>query len=54
MIVYLRFRYNCQDPNCYFDLARLTGVKYVTWENNDKLIQHDHKVIFFLTATPIT
>lgn len=25
--------YNCEDPNCYKDLARLRGVNYVTWEN---------------------
>uniref|UniRef100_A0A0K0EG94 EGF domain-specific O-linked N-acetylglucosamine transferase n=1 Tax=Strongyloides stercoralis TaxID=6248 RepID=A0A0K0EG94_STRER len=23
--------YNCDDPNCYSDLARLRGVKYFTW-----------------------
>nr|XP_022914214.1 EGF domain-specific O-linked N-acetylglucosamine transferase isoform X1 [Onthophagus taurus] len=33
--------YNCEDPNCYKDLARLRGVKYFTWENQDKLIQQD-------------
>lgn len=27
--------YNCEDPNCYRDLARLRGVNYVTWENLD-------------------
>lgn len=26
--------YNCEDPNCYKDLARLRGVHYVTWEND--------------------
>ncbi|KAJ8918247.1 hypothetical protein NQ315_014117 [Exocentrus adspersus] len=29
--------YNCEDANCYLDLARLRGVKYVTWEDEDKL-----------------
>ncbi|KAG5893459.1 hypothetical protein JTB14_012176 [Gonioctena quinquepunctata] len=29
--------YNCEDKNCYFDLARLKGVKYITWEDEDKL-----------------
>ncbi|XP_044267889.1 EGF domain-specific O-linked N-acetylglucosamine transferase [Tribolium madens] len=29
--------YNCEDANCYFDLARLRGLKYVTWEKLDKL-----------------
>ncbi|RVE43829.1 hypothetical protein evm_011497 [Chilo suppressalis] len=33
--------YNCEDPNCYFDLARLRGLKYVTWENKKKLVQQD-------------
>ncbi|XP_028176160.1 EGF domain-specific O-linked N-acetylglucosamine transferase [Ostrinia furnacalis] len=33
--------YNCEDPNCYFDLARLRGLKYVTWENKEKLVQQD-------------
>lgn len=26
--------YNCEDPNCYKDLARLRGVNYVTWQNS--------------------
>ncbi|CAH1183795.1 unnamed protein product [Phaedon cochleariae] len=29
--------YNCEDSNCYFDLARLKGVKYLTWEDDTKL-----------------
>lgn len=33
--------YNCEDPNCYKDLARLRGVKYFTWENTSKLMQQD-------------
>ncbi|CAL4121696.1 unnamed protein product, partial [Meganyctiphanes norvegica] len=33
--------YNCGDPNCYKDLARLRGVKYVTWEDNTKLTPED-------------
>ncbi|XP_077292381.1 EGF-domain O-GlcNAc transferase [Arctopsyche grandis] len=33
--------YNCEDSACYSDLARLRGVKYVTWENEDKIIQQD-------------
>ncbi|CAG4944872.1 unnamed protein product [Colias eurytheme] len=33
--------YNCEDPNCYSDLSRLRGLKYVTWENKTKLIQED-------------
>ncbi|CAL7950413.1 unnamed protein product [Xylocopa violacea] len=33
--------YNCEDPGCYKDLARLRGVKYYTWENTSKLVQQD-------------
>ncbi|XP_030755069.1 EGF domain-specific O-linked N-acetylglucosamine transferase [Sitophilus oryzae] len=29
--------YNCEDANCYADLARLRGVHYVTWKNTEKL-----------------
>lgn len=35
------FSYNCEDPACYRDLARLRGVNYITWENPDKLAQQD-------------
>ncbi|XP_004929309.2 EGF domain-specific O-linked N-acetylglucosamine transferase [Bombyx mori] len=33
--------YNCEDPNCYADLSRLRGLKYVTWEDKSKLVQQD-------------
>lgn len=33
--------YNCEDESCYADLARLRGVKYITWEDKDKLWQQD-------------
>lgn len=33
--------YNCEDPNCYLDLTRLRGLKYVTWENQTKMVQQD-------------
>eukprot|EP00794_Sanderia_malayensis_P012818 gene12818-14131_t len=33
--------YHTEDPDCYRDLARLRGVKYLTWENKDKLFQQD-------------
>ncbi|KAG5343293.1 EOGT transferase, partial [Acromyrmex heyeri] len=33
--------YNCEDPNCYKDLARLRGVKYFTWKDTSKLVQQD-------------
>ncbi|CRK98954.1 CLUMA_CG012088, isoform A [Clunio marinus] len=29
--------YNCEDPNCYKDLARLRGVNYITWEDESLL-----------------
>ncbi|XP_055884177.1 EGF domain-specific O-linked N-acetylglucosamine transferase-like isoform X1 [Biomphalaria glabrata] len=33
--------YNCEDPGCYYDLARLRGIKYMTWENKSKMTQED-------------
>ena len=33
--------YNCQDELCYQDLARLRGVKYLTWEKSDKIYPED-------------
>ncbi|XP_015604766.1 EGF domain-specific O-linked N-acetylglucosamine transferase isoform X2 [Cephus cinctus] len=33
--------YNCEDPSCYKDLARLRGIKYFTWDNAEKLVQQD-------------
>ncbi|KAG8284583.1 hypothetical protein J6590_099867, partial [Homalodisca vitripennis] len=33
--------YNCEDESCYQDLARLRGVRYLTWENKEKLWQED-------------
>lgn len=33
--------YNCEDENCYLDLARLRGVKYLTWQDKSKLHQQD-------------
>jgi len=29
--------HHCDDPACYSDLARLRGLKYATWENDDKM-----------------
>ncbi|XP_022699084.1 EGF domain-specific O-linked N-acetylglucosamine transferase-like [Varroa jacobsoni] len=29
--------YNCGDPNCYLDLARLAGKRYFTWEKRNTL-----------------
>ena len=29
--------YHCDDPGCYGDLARLRGVNYVTWEDDNLL-----------------
>ena len=31
--------YHCDDPSCYRDLARLRGVKHVTW-TNESLVYH--------------
>jgi len=33
------FRYNCEDENCFADLARLRGIKYITWTDKTKLHQ---------------
>lgn len=33
--------YNCEDKDCYADLARLRGVKYFTWENEAKVTPQD-------------
>ncbi|XP_028680879.2 EGF domain-specific O-linked N-acetylglucosamine transferase isoform X1 [Erpetoichthys calabaricus] len=33
--------YNCQDESCYFDLARLRGVRYVTWQKKNKVFPQD-------------
>lgn len=34
-------RYNCQDESCYRDLARLRGIRYVTWQKMDKVLPQD-------------
>lgn len=34
-------RYNCQDESCYRDLARLRGIRYVTWQKMDKVFPQD-------------
>jgi protein O-GlcNAc transferase len=33
--------YNCEDKDCYNDLARLRGVKYFTWTDESKLTPQD-------------
>uniref|UniRef100_A0A6Q2Y002 EGF domain-specific O-linked N-acetylglucosamine transferase n=1 Tax=Esox lucius TaxID=8010 RepID=A0A6Q2Y002_ESOLU len=33
--------YNCQDESCYRDLARLRGIRYVTWQKRDKVFPED-------------
>ncbi|CAF3974552.1 unnamed protein product [Rotaria sordida] len=33
--------HNCEDRDCYLDLARLRGVKYFTWENDAKVYPQD-------------
>lgn len=37
------FRYHCEDPNCYSDLSRLRGLKYLTWRDTKKLKYQDVK-----------
>ncbi|KAF8370918.1 hypothetical protein PRIPAC_77347, partial [Pristionchus pacificus] len=32
--------YNCEDESCYYDLARLRGVRYKTWSNMTLLTRH--------------
>ena len=39
--IYLCISYNCEDTECYKDLARLRGLHYLTWEKRDKLVQED-------------
>ena len=39
-------RYNCEDTECYKDLARLRGLHYITWERREKLIQEDEVGIY--------
>lgn len=33
--------YNCEDEFCYKDLARLRGVKYMTWADESKVYPED-------------
>ncbi|CAG02037.1 unnamed protein product [Tetraodon nigroviridis] len=33
--------YNCQDESCYRDLARLRGVRYVTWQKMNQVFPQD-------------
>ncbi|XP_071818139.1 EGF domain-specific O-linked N-acetylglucosamine transferase-like [Apostichopus japonicus] len=33
--------YNCGDVHCYHDIARLRGVKYITWEKTELLASHN-------------
>lgn len=33
--------YNCEDKDCYLDLARLRGVEYFTWENESLVFPQD-------------
>ena len=33
--------HNCEDKDCYNDLARLRGVEYFTWEKEDKVYPQD-------------
>ncbi|KAJ0023388.1 hypothetical protein NQD34_003287 [Periophthalmus magnuspinnatus] len=42
--------YNCEDESCYRDLARLRGVRYVTWQKIDKVFPQDKGRIAFLMS----
>lgn len=45
------YRYNCEDEHCYKDLARLRGVKYITWRDMNKLTMEDKvsiKQLFYM------
>ncbi|KAM4652891.1 EGF domain-specific O-linked N-acetylglucosamine transferase isoform 2-T2 [Discoglossus pictus] len=33
--------FNCEDERCYLDLARLRGVRYMTWQKRDKVHPQD-------------
>ncbi|XP_046882342.1 EGF domain-specific O-linked N-acetylglucosamine transferase [Hypomesus transpacificus] len=33
--------FNCEDESCYRDLARLRGIRYVTWQKRDKVLPQD-------------
>lgn len=33
--------YNCDDPNCYKDLARLRGINYMTWQKRHLVYPQD-------------
>ena len=37
------FRFNCGDIRCYRDLARLQGLRYLTWEDDSKVFEHDQE-----------
>lgn len=34
LIEFISSRYNCGDKHCYYDLARLRGLKYITWPSD--------------------
>ena len=33
--------FHCRDPRCYYDLSRLRGIDYVTWQDEEKLEMAD-------------
>lgn len=41
LFICLYYSFNCEDESCYADLARLKGLKYLTWEKRDKLYPED-------------
>ena len=36
--------YDCGDKQCYYDLARLKGIKHFTWEDESKVIPQDEGI----------
>lgn len=45
-MIFCDCRYNCEDAGCYQDLARLRGIKYITWRDEFKLQSQDQVIIF--------
>ena len=45
--------YNCEDPECYKDLARLRGVGYSTWEREDKITRVPGIPLHLCTPAPL-
>ena len=47
------FRYNCGDKHCYYDLARLRGLHYITWpESGPEPVAYDKGVHYRYGENP--